>query len=79
MATDVGAVRQMVVSERYGSVVPVHDGSALVEALHAALVRDWDHDAIAAHGRSRSWSQVADDVLREMQAVVAERAAGGRP
>jgi glycosyltransferase involved in cell wall biosynthesis len=79
VATDVGAVRQMVVSERYGSVVPVDDGPALVEALHAALVREWDHDAIAAHGRSRSWSQVADDVLREMQAVVAERAAGGRP
>lgn len=74
VATDVGAVRQMVVSERYGSVVPVHDDAALVDALHAALVRDWDHDAIAAHGRSRSWSQVADDVLREMQAVVAERA-----
>jgi glycosyltransferase involved in cell wall biosynthesis len=76
VATDVGAVRQMVASDRLGRVVPVHDDTALVEALQSALMSSWDHDAIAACGRARSWSQVADDVVVEMRAVV-ERAQVG--
>jgi PST family polysaccharide transporter len=75
VATDVGAVRQMVDSRRYGFVVPVHDGEALADALHEALTRRWDHDAIADRGNSRSWAHVAEDVLVEMRAVVAERPA----
>ena len=78
VATDVGAVRQMVVSECYGSVVPVHDGEALAEALRAALIHSWDREAISAWGRSRSWGQVADDVLDEMRAVMAERSGSWR-
>src|SRR5262249_5879162 len=73
VATDVGAVRQMIVSEGYGYVVPVNDAHALVEALHAALARDWDRDGISAWGRSRAWSHVADEVLAEIRAVMAER------
>ncbi|HEX2458093.1 MAG TPA: oligosaccharide flippase family protein, partial [Vicinamibacterales bacterium] len=73
VATDVGAVRQMVVSDSCGSVVPVHDGGALTEALRAALTAQWDHEAISAWGRSRSWSLVAEEVLEEMRAVMAER------
>ncbi len=73
VATDVGAVRQMIVSDRYGFVVPIHDGEALAEALRAALSGQWDHEAISARGRSRSWSQVAEDVLEQMRAVMAER------
>lgn len=73
VATDVGAVRQMVASERYGFVVPVHDCDALVDALHAALIGQWDHEAISARGRTRSWQQVADDVLEQMRQAVAER------
>jgi glycosyltransferase involved in cell wall biosynthesis len=75
VATDVGAVRQMVASERYGAVVPVHDGEALTEALHRALTSEWDHEAISVWGRSRSWEQVADGVLDEMRQVMVE----GRP
>ncbi len=73
VATDVGAVRQMIVSERYGHVVPVHDGEAITQALGAALSGRWDHEAISARGRSRSWNQVAEDVLEQIGAVMAER------
>ena len=73
VATDVGAVRQMIASERDGFVVPVHDCDALVDALRAALTRQWDHQAISARGRTRSWQQVADDVLEQMRQAVAER------
>jgi glycosyltransferase involved in cell wall biosynthesis len=74
VATDVGAVREMVESDGHGYVVPVGDQSALSDALHTALTRAWDREAIAARGRSRSWSQVAGDVLEIMQAVVDARA-----
>jgi lipopolysaccharide exporter len=73
VATDVGAVRQMVFSDQFGYVVPVHDAEALAEALRAAVTGRWDHEAISARGRSRSWDQVAADVLEEMRAVLAER------
>jgi glycosyltransferase involved in cell wall biosynthesis len=78
VATDVGAVRQMIVSDRHGSVVPVDDGEALAETLRAALTGRWDHEAISDWGRSRSWSQVAEEVLEQMRAVVAERSGIGR-
>jgi glycosyltransferase involved in cell wall biosynthesis len=72
VATDVGAVRQMVVDDRYGTVVPVGDADALTDALGAAVTRRWNHHEISAWGRSRSWDQVADDVLSQMSAIVAE-------
>ena len=73
VATDVGAVRQMVVPDRNGYVVPVQDVDALVEGLRAALTRRWDHEAISARGRARSWTHVADEVLEQMQGVIAAR------
>src|SRR4029078_8503915 len=75
VATDVGAVRQMVVSDRYGSVVPVDDDAALTEALRVAGTREWGHDAISAWGRSRSWDRVPEEVLGELRAVMMERSA----
>lgn len=73
VATDVGAVRQLVVSQTVGSVVPLGDAKTLAEALGVALVSAWDREAIAAHGGSRSWERVAEEVLHEMRAVIAER------
>jgi len=69
VATDVGAARQMIASDRHGLLVPVHDDGALVEALRSALTSSWDHEAIAAHGGARSWLQVADEVMAEMGAA----------
>jgi hypothetical protein len=37
------------------------------------LIGQWDHEAISAWGRTRSWQQVADDVLEQMRQAVAER------
>jgi glycosyltransferase involved in cell wall biosynthesis len=73
VATDVGAVRQMIRSEELGTVVPVTDEAALTSALRSALSRDWDHHAISTWGQSRSWKQVADDVLDEARKVVEDR------
>jgi teichuronic acid biosynthesis glycosyltransferase TuaC len=79
VATDVGAVRQMVPSEQYGSVVPVDDVAALTAALSVALTREWDATAIAAHGASRSWRRVAGEVLEQAREAVGGRVESGRP
>ncbi|MBZ5595211.1 MAG: glycosyltransferase [Acidobacteriia bacterium] len=65
VATDVGAVRQMLPSGQFGTVVPVDDTPSLRAALREALTRAWDHAAISNWGRSRSWDQVAKEVLEE--------------
>lgn len=65
VATDVGAVRQMIPSDRFGFVVPVNDVPRLEATLRDALSRDWDHTAISTWGRSRSWEHVAREVLQE--------------
>lgn len=71
VATDVGAVRQMLPSARFGIVTPVNDIPSLGAALREALTRAWDHAAISRWGRSRSWNQVAKEVLEEAAQVVA--------
>ncbi len=70
VATDVGAVRQMITSAELGIVVAPMDDEALTNALRAAIDRHWNRQEIAARGRSRSWSHVADDVLRVTRSVV---------
>jgi glycosyltransferase involved in cell wall biosynthesis len=71
VATDVGAVRQMLPSTQFGTVVPVDDTPSLGAALREALTRAWDHAAISSWGRSRSWGQVAEEVLEEAKKAVA--------
>jgi len=78
VATDVGAARQMVDSGECGFVVPVGDRDALVSALCDALIARWDHGAISARGRSRSWTRVAEEVLDHIRAAVAERSTASR-
>jgi teichuronic acid biosynthesis glycosyltransferase TuaC len=70
VATDVGAVRQMLPSARFGTVVPVEEIPVLRAALREALTRDWDHTAISNWGRSRSWDQVAQEVLEAAEQAV---------
>ena len=70
VATDVGAVRQMLTSPELGIVVPAQDDEALTNALRAAIDGPWDRDVIAARGGSRSWTHVADDVLRVCRSVI---------
>jgi teichuronic acid biosynthesis glycosyltransferase TuaC len=73
VATDVGAVRQMLPTPQFGCIVPVDAPDALVEALRMAVSRTWDRDVISRWGRSRSWDAVAEDVLEEVRAIVSDR------
>jgi hypothetical protein len=60
----------MLPSNRYGIVVPVDDVSALATALREALARDWNNSEIFDWGQSRSWEQVAVEVMEEAQLAV---------
>jgi len=71
VATDVGAVRQMITSECYGLIVPVEDAPALAAALTFALTHDWNPQAISAHGSHRPWDQVAKEVVELARELVA--------
>jgi glycosyltransferase involved in cell wall biosynthesis len=72
VSTDVGAIPEMIPSESYGLIVPVNDVVALQDALRKALSRNWDRSAIADWGQSRSWAQVAKEVLQEMRQIIDE-------
>ena len=78
VATDVGAVADMIPSPKYGSVVPVGDSLALERAIQHALAREWDRRSISALAHSRTWECVACDVLSEFEQVAAEAASRSR-
>jgi teichuronic acid biosynthesis glycosyltransferase TuaC len=70
VATHVGGVPSMLISEQYGFMVPPRDLPALRDALRQALSRPWDRAAIAGWGGSRTWQQVASEVLEAMRRLV---------
>jgi glycosyltransferase involved in cell wall biosynthesis len=72
VATDVGAVPDMLAGGRYGVIIPVNDPMALQRGLEEALQQRWDRQAIADWGQARGWRQVASEVLEQMQAVLRE-------
>jgi glycosyltransferase involved in cell wall biosynthesis len=78
VATEVGAVSEMLAGGRYGVIVPVNHPSMLKDALEEALRRDWNRSDIASWGGARVWSHVAAEVYEEMQAIVAENPRAAR-
>jgi hypothetical protein len=54
----------------------VKDVDALQAALTTALGREWDRGAIAQWGASRSWEQVAREVVEQITQIVAEARQG---
>src|SRR5262249_10916738 len=72
VATDVGAVPDMIPAAEYGFVVPVTNDDALLEALVRALDRAWNRETIAAWAQSRSWELVAAEVLKQFEQINSE-------
>jgi glycosyltransferase involved in cell wall biosynthesis len=61
VATDVGAVTEILVSPDLGIVVQ-QDSAALARGLAEALDRRWDRTLIAQHARARTWATVAQEL-----------------
>ncbi|OHE82059.1 MAG: hypothetical protein A2107_14960 [Verrucomicrobia bacterium GWF2_62_7] len=72
VATNVGGVPAMIPDPRFGLIVPPGDSAALGNALARAMSMEWDRDAIACQGLSRSWEQVAKEVYEQLRAVTIE-------
>jgi len=70
VATDVGAVPDMIPSPDHGLVVPAGDEAALEDGLLQALQRHWDRQKISAWAQSRTWDRVAEEVIAEFHAVL---------
>jgi teichuronic acid biosynthesis glycosyltransferase TuaC len=63
VASRVGGVPAMLPSEQYGIAVPPKDVAALTAALERGLDKQWDRSAISTWGRSRTWADVAREVI----------------
>ena len=68
VATNVGGIPELM-DDASGRLVPPRDAGALATALDDVLAQPWSGDEIAAR-HSRSWRDVADDVLRVLERVL---------
>jgi teichuronic acid biosynthesis glycosyltransferase TuaC len=71
VATNVGGIPE-IMSDACGRLVPRRDAAALAQALAAVLDTTWDAAAISAQW-SRSWSNVADELLELFESLVSSR------
>jgi glycosyltransferase involved in cell wall biosynthesis len=71
VATNVGGVPE-IMSEDCGRLVPPCDSTALAQALSSVLDKKWDADAISKR-RSRSWGDVAMELLEVFESLVSTR------
>ncbi|MBN2339510.1 MAG: glycosyltransferase [Acidobacteria bacterium] len=69
VATDVGAVPDILPVPEAGRIVPVRQDEPLGNAVAEVLGRSWSVDEVVRRGGVRSWEQVAEDVRRILQAI----------
>lgn len=69
ITTDVGGNAEVVCQPELGRVVPFDDAAALEAAIDAALVTEWDRDAIAAYARENSWDDRVERLQRKFTAL----------
>jgi glycosyltransferase involved in cell wall biosynthesis len=71
VATNVGGIPE-IMSDECGRLVPPREPVALAQALASVLDTAWDAAAISARG-SRSWSNVAAELLEIFESLVSKR------
>jgi teichuronic acid biosynthesis glycosyltransferase TuaC len=72
VATDVGAIPEMLAGGGRGLIVPVNDAPSLQRALDEALRIQWSRQEISTWARSRCWSDVAAEIYAEMNLALGE-------
>jgi teichuronic acid biosynthesis glycosyltransferase TuaC len=71
VAADVGAIPDLIPGPEFGIIVEPGNTNALAQASEAALARPWNREAIAAAAGSRSWTNVAQELVAVWQSVAA--------
>jgi glycosyltransferase involved in cell wall biosynthesis len=74
VATKVGGIPE-ILSSACGELVPPQDSAALAQALASVLNRNWEAEAIRAHG-SRSWDAVSAELLEIFVSLTDRRERG---
>jgi len=72
VTTDVGGNVEVVCKPELGAVLPFGDAPALTRALHQALQRDWDREAIRRHAEANIWDRRIDDLETEFLSLGAQ-------
>jgi|GEM_PF-331397 len=72
VATKVGGVPEAVANESLGILVEPGNKEELALALHEALKKEWNHQAIAEYGKRFSWDAIADEYLELYKNVVSK-------
>jgi len=70
VASRVGGIPELVGGAEHGILVPPGEVEALAGALGTALAREWDRGLISQWGSARSWSEVADQVIKVFERVL---------
>lgn len=65
VASDVGAIPELLPDDRYGIKVSPTNIVALAQGIHAALHRNWNRNAILEWATSRSWHHAALELANE--------------
>ena len=73
VATNVGGIPE-IMNDECGCLVPPRDSVALAHALTSVLDRSWDAADLSAH-RSRSWNDVAAELLEIFESLLSTRRA----
>jgi glycosyltransferase involved in cell wall biosynthesis len=77
VAACVGGVPEIIRSDAHGLLVEPNDPKGLGEAIRLALDRTWDRQGILQFGRARTWDNVAQELLNEVDKTVEEFRGGG--
>ena len=75
VATTVGGIPELM-DETCGRLVPPMDIPALMQALDEVLTASWDAEVISSR-RSRSWSDVAQDLYSVLEESLSRHAGRG--
>jgi glycosyltransferase involved in cell wall biosynthesis len=70
VATDAGAIREIIVEGENGFVVGTGDVRSLAGAIARALEWPWDRKRIAESMQRRGWDRCATEVIETYRAVL---------
>jgi len=74
VATDVGGNAEVICSEKLGTIIPFDDKAQLKQAIHQALVKDWDIQYLIEYAKENSWDRRVEILVDEFQCISSQKA-----
>jgi len=73
IASWVGGIPELIISDDYGLLVPPASPEALGEALLRGLRKEWDTERIRSHSEKYTWGHVADQLINLYGEILASQ------